>query len=156
MGRVSPRHRHRGRPLNSIVRQHMEPARLKLGVLAIVGLLAPLWWTWAVSQLTYAVYVASGSPKRPTQSLVWTSIYAPAFILGLLTGVMVAILGAPAPLKGWLTFFGSLVLGAILLGTYFGAPAEYLAALFSSPGSWFFFAGSVLWPGVAYVRKRAV
>ena len=134
----------------------METGRLKLGVIAVVGLLAPLWWTWAVSQLTYAIYLASGSPKRPTQFLLWASIYAPAFILGLVTGAIVGILSAAAPLKGWLVFFGSLVLGAIALGAFFGAPAEYLAALFSSPGNWFFFVGSMLWPGVAYVRKRAV
>jgi hypothetical protein len=134
----------------------MEPARLKLGVVGIVGLLAPLWWTWAVSQLTYLIYVASGSPKRPTQSLLWASVYAPAFILGLVTGVVVALLSVAAPLKGWLVFFASLVLGAIVLGTFFGALAEYMTALFSSPGNWFFFAGSILWPGVAHVRKRAV
>jgi hypothetical protein len=133
----------------------VERVRLKLGVLGVVGMLAPLWWTWAVSQLTYAVYVASGSPKHASQALLWTSIYAPAFVLGLLTGAVVAVLGAPTPLKGWFTFFGSLVLGSIVLGIYFGEPAEYLAALFSSPGSWFFFVGSVLWPAVAYARTRA-
>jgi len=133
----------------------MERAPLKLGVLGVVGLLAPLWWTWAVSQLTYAVYAATGSPKQASRSLLWTSIYAPAFILGLLTGAVVALLGAPNPLKGWFTFFGSLVLGSIVLAIYFGEPAEYFAALFGSPGNWFFFVGSVLWPGAAYVRRRA-
>jgi len=135
--------------------QHVKSAPIKLGAVAVFGLLAPLWWTWAASQLTYAVYLASGSPQRPTQSLLWASIYAPAFILGLFTGAIVAILGTPTPLKGWLAFFGSLVFGSIALGIYFGAPAENLAATFSSPGNWLFFAGSLLWPVVAYVRRRA-
>ena len=134
---------------------NVNSAPIKLGVIAVAGLLAPLWWTWAATQLTYAVYLASGSPQRPTQSLLWASIYAPAFILGLLAGAIVAILSAPAPLRGWLAFFGSLVLGTIALGIYFGAPVEHFAATFSSPGNWFFLVGTLLWPGVAYARRRA-
>src|SRR5471032_2978720 len=41
VGRVWPRHGHRGRPLNSVVRQHLEPLRKRMKI-AIVGLLVLL------------------------------------------------------------------------------------------------------------------
>jgi hypothetical protein len=134
----------------------MKPAQLKLSALSLLGFLAPLWWTWAVSQLAYAAYLAAGSPPRPTQFVLWASIYAPAFIVGLLTGAIVAFLGAPAPMKGWLVFFGSLVLSGVALALYWGEPVDYLAALFSSLGNWLFFVASVVLPAIAHVRRRAV
>jgi len=89
-------------------------------------------------------------------ALLWGSVYAPSLVLGFVAGAIVAVLSAAAPLRGWLAFFGSLVVGSLLLGTFFGAPVEYLGSLFGSPGNWFFLAGSTLWPGIAHVRKSAV
>lgn len=137
------------------VRQHMAP-QLKLGIIGVVGLLAPMWWTWTISQATYAIYVASGSPERPTRTLLWASVYAPSLILGIAAGVAVGVLSATTPLKGWLIFIGALVVGSVLLGTLVGSPAEHLSSVFASVGNWLFLIGSMLWPLLAHARKRAV
>ena len=134
----------------------MKQPSLKFGAIALLGVLAPFWWTWAVSQLTYTVYAASGSPERATTTLVWTSIYAPSFVLGVIAGAIVVILSAPATWAGWLTFLGSLVLATLVLGVISGAPLEYLEAVYRTSGNWFFFGGLVLATAFAYVRKRTI
>ena len=134
----------------------MQAAPLKLSIVAVVGLLAPLWWTWAVSQTAHAIYVASGSPERPTRTLLWSSIYAPSFVLGFLAGIVAAILSSDSPLKGWAAFFVSLVVSSLVIGFYLGEPMQYLGSLFRSFGNALFFAGSLLWPAIAHARKRAV
>ncbi len=145
------------RPLNSIVRQHVESAQLKLGIVGVLGLLAPVWWTWGVSQLAHGIYLASGSPERPTRLLMWTSIYAPSLVLGLAAGFVASSLSRASPMKGWLTFIGSLVIGTLALAILLGAgPLEYLESIYAPGGNWFFFGGSVIWPVIAHARKRAV
>jgi hypothetical protein len=157
VGRVWPRHGGRGRPLNSVVRQHMESARLKLGIVAVLGLLAPVWWTWGVSQLAHGVYLASGSPERPTRLLMWTSVYVPSLVLGLAAGFVASSLSRASAMKGWLIFIGSLAIGTVALAVLLGAgPLEYLESIYAPVGNWFFFGGSLLWPVIAQVRKRAV
>jgi hypothetical protein len=134
----------------------MDPRRLKLGVVALVGFLAPLWWTWAVNQAAYAIHVAFGDPERPTKAMLWGSVYTPSFLLGLIGGVVAAVLSPSSPMKGWVAFFASLVVSGVLIGAYLGEPIEYLGALFGSIGNGLFFVGSLLWPVIAHVRKRAV
>lgn len=144
------------RLLLSSVRQHMYASRLKLSVVALVGFLAPLWWTWAGSQAAWVIYVAVGSPERPTKALLWGSVYAPSFLLGFAAGFVAAVLSSDSPLKGWGALFVSLVVSSLLIGFYLGEPVEYLGSLFGSLGNSLFFAGSLLWPGIGHVRKRAV
>jgi hypothetical protein len=128
---------------------------LKFGGVFALGLLAPVWWTWAISKLTYAVYTWSGSPDRSTQSLLWTSIYVPSLVLGLVVGAIVVFALTEATLKGWLIFFGALLLCTLILGFVSGKPLEYMAGTFGSVGNWFFFVGSAVLPVVACAKKRA-
>jgi hypothetical protein len=122
-----------------------------------IGLLAPVWWTWAASQLTYRIYLASGSPSRPSQGLLWWSIFAPALALGLLAGIVTTLLSRASPLKGWVIFGGSLLLGAAAAALLAGAtPWAYLMSFFSTYGNLAFWVGSLIWPVAAYVRGRAV
>jgi hypothetical protein len=133
----------------------MNASQLRFVTAGIIGLLAPVWWTLVVSNLTYLVYLWSGSPERSTKVLIWTSIYLPAFVLGLATGVVVSIVVRAAPVKGWLTFFGSLLVGAAIVGFLVGAPVEYIRDMFRSVGNWCFFIGSLLIPLVLEGRSRA-
>jgi len=134
----------------------MNAARLKLTVAALIGFLAPLWWTLAVNQAAYAIYIAVGSPEPPTKALLWGSVYAPSFVLGFIAGVVAAVLSPSSPLKGWFAFFFALLASSLVLGFYFGEPIEYLGSLYGSVGNGLFFAGSILWPAIAHVRRRAV
>ena len=146
-----------GRPFNGIVRQHVESARLKLGIVGVFGLLTPVWWTWSVGQLAYGIYLASGA-VRPSRTLLWASIYAPSLVLGLVAGFIVASLSSVTPLRGWITFIGSLVIGASVLAVLFEAGLlESLESLVSTVGNWLFLGGTAVFPVIAYVRrKRAV
>jgi hypothetical protein len=155
VGRVWPRHGHRGRPLNSVVRQHVQPAWLKLSIVAAGGLMAPLWWTWAVSQLTYLLHLATG-PERPSKAMFYAMVFGSSFAIGIAAGVLIAFLTRPNSMKGWIVFFAAMVLSSLSLGLFFGAPVEALGALFGFGGSWFFFGGSILGPAITEVRKRAV
>jgi hypothetical protein len=149
------RKRSGGGPLNSVVSQHVKASRIRLGVVGILGLLAPLWWGWTVSQITYALYIASGSPERPTHGLMWGTIYAPQFAFGFLAGLIVTAIAADSPIRGWITFIGSVFIGSLAIAVVFGSPAKYLESLFSTFGHWFFFGGSAIWPLVARNRRRA-
>jgi hypothetical protein len=107
--------------------------------------------------LAYGVYLASGSPERPTRMFTWTSIYAPSLILGLVAGFAASSLSPAFPMKGWLTFIGSLVIGSVALAVLLGAGAlEYLESIYAPVGNWFFFGGSLLWPVITQASKRAV
>ena len=134
----------------------MNAARLKLTAAALLGFLAPLWWTLAVNQAAQAIYVAVESPDRPTRALLWGSVYAPSLVLGVIAGVVASVLSPSGPLKGWLAFFLALLASSLCLGFYFGEPIEYLGSLYGSVGNGLFFAGSFLWPAIAHVRRRAV
>ena len=134
----------------------MQTSQIKLGIVGVAGLLAPLWWTWSVSQLTYLIHVASGSAEQPSRALFVASVYGSSLVVGLAAGAIIAILAASVPLKGWLVFFGLLVVSSLALGIFFGALAEVLGSFFGSIGNWFFFSGSLLLPLVVQVRQRAV
>src|SRR5882762_9706350 len=98
----------------------MNAARLELTVAALIGFLAPLWWTLAVNQAAYAIYIAVGSPEPPTKALLWGSVYAPSFVLGFIAGVVAAVLSPSSPLKGRFAFFFALLASSLVLGFYFG------------------------------------
>ena len=134
----------------------MNGARLKLTVAVLLGLSAPLWWTWLVGQATHAMYVAAGSPEQATRGLLWGSVYMPSFILGVLAGVLASVLSPSSPLTGWVAFFLALLLSTLGLGLYLGEPITQLRSLYGSVGNILFIAGSLVWPTFAQVRKRAV
>jgi hypothetical protein len=128
-----------------------------MGLLILLGLLAPLWWTWAASQLAFRIYVAVGSPSHPSPALLWGSVYAPALVLGFVAGLVTTLLAPALPLKGWLIFCGSLLLGAAVVGLLTGATAwASLASLFASYGNLLFWGGSIVWPLLSHVRARDV
>ena len=128
----------------------MGSARLRLAAVAVLGLSAPLWWTWVVSNLAYGLYLGSGSPERPGQAFRWFLMLFPSLVLGAIAGVVVALLLRSAPMKGWLVFVGCLLVGSAVSGLLAGSG---LAVLLTSPGSWAFLAGSIAVPLV--VRLRA-
>ena len=123
---------------------------MKLAAVAVLGLSAPFWWTWAVSNLAYGLYLASGSPARPGEAFRWFLMLFPSLILGAVVGVVLALLLRSTPMKGWLVFVACLLVGSAVTGLIFGGG---LVALVTSPGTWAFLAGSIVVPLV--VRLRA-
>jgi hypothetical protein len=130
------------------------PSRTRLALLVALGLSGSLWWTWLVGQAGYRVYLVSGSPNHPSHALVWWSIFLPSLLLGLAAGIVVALLIRASPLKGWLLFWGMLLLGAVVLSRV--PPWSYPATMFSSVGNWIFLAGSLVWPATNHIRKRGI
>jgi hypothetical protein len=113
--------------------------RAKLRVVVLLGLLAPVWWTWSVSQLTYGI-----------------RLYALSFVIGLAAGFATALLSKEAPLKGWVIFCGSLLVGAAVQSVLTGVALWVcLAAFFGSYGNLFFWAGSLVWPIYLHARGPA-
>jgi hypothetical protein len=110
--------------------------RSKLRLIVLLGLLAPVWWTWLVGRMTYGVYL-------------------PSFVLGLVTGIAVALLSKESPLRGWVIFCASVVVGAAFQSVLTNAGLwDCLAALFGSHGNLLFWAGSLIWPFACYARAR--
>lgn len=129
--------------------------RSKLRLIVMMGLLAPIWWTWSAGRLTYAIFVASGSPSRPSLGLLWASVYIPAIVMGFVAGLVAALLSKDAPLKGWVIFCISLLVGAAIQSVLIGvALSDSLASYFGSYGNWLFWAASLLWPVWATLRGR--
>jgi hypothetical protein len=130
--------------------------RSKLRLIVLLGLLAPVWWTWIAGRLTYGIYAANGSPSRPSLGLLLSSVYAPALVLGVLTGIAVTLLSKESPLKGWIIFCASLVVGAAFESVLTNAGLwDCLIALFGSYENLVFWIGSLIWPISAHVRGRA-
>ena len=132
----------------------MRRHRIRLAVLAAAGFTAPVWWSWAASQLTYAIFHLSGAPDHPTRSLVWTSIYAPAIALGIATGVVVVVVLSEAPLRGWVFFICGLLVSSVLMGVANETLLGYLATMVSSVGNLLFLAGTALAPAIAQGRNH--
>ena len=116
------------------------PARF--AAIAAIGLIAPLWWSWLASQLTYGIFIVAGSLERPSVMLAWASILLPSLVLGFGVGFGIGLFSA-RPIVGWLVFLVGLVIGSVLLGSL-----AALRDLTVSPGSWAFvlsaLAGSML------------
>jgi len=101
-----------------------------------------------------ALYKASGSPQRSTLALMWGTLYLPSLGLGLVTGMMIAILSPTSPLKGWGIFLFALLGSAAALGVMHGDNvAADIASLFAPVGNVLFWAGTLVWPAVIRLRS---
>jgi len=128
--------------------------RTKLVVLAVFGLVTPLWWTVLVSKLIYGFYVLGGSPEHPSRFFAWSSLFAPSITLGLLTGLVVLLLSRARPLVGWGVFFVFFVLGLVAYAIYLGS-VNPLTSVFGSLSNLSFLIASVLVPLSAVVQSGA-
>ena len=100
---------------NVRTKRQVSPSRTRLVLLVAFGLSASLWWTWIVGQAAYRIYLVSGSPTHPSRALVWWSVFLPSLLLGLAAGIGVTLLLRASPFKGWVLFWGSLLIGAVVL-----------------------------------------
>jgi hypothetical protein len=131
--------------------------RSKLRIIVLLGLLATIWWPWCMSQMTYAIFVALASPARPSLELLWLSVYAPAFVLGFIAGLATSALSKEAPIKGWVVFCISLLVGAAFQSVLTGAAmSDCVMGYFGSIGNLFFWVGSLVCPVVAQLRRRGL
>ncbi|MEC5218629.1 hypothetical protein RCH09_003603 [Actimicrobium sp. GrIS 1.19] len=114
-------------------------------ILALLGVLAPLWWTWSSNQLHYQIYLLAGSPDHPSQLYGWTAILGISFTLGLLPGAFVFLLMRQSPFRGWVIFWAFLLIGTAIFGTIFGALGSIIESALSA-GTWNFVLGSAAVP----------
>ena len=123
----------------------MANARVKIVLLAVFGLLAPLWWNTLVSKIIYGFYVLGGAPEHPSSLFGWSNLLLPSIALGLLAGVVVLLLSRAKPLVGWGVFFGFLVLGSVAYAIYLGSVSP-VTSVFDSFGNLSFLVASALVP----------
>jgi len=131
----------------------MEASLLRFGIVGVLGLLAPLWWTWAVSKLIYGLFVLGGSPERPSPLFASAIILIPSLLVGVVGGGIAAVLVLNAPLRGWVVFAVSVVLGTIV-SLFAVASLEALPELLKSTGTWSFAAGTLAVPAILQLIRR--
>ena len=121
--------------------------------LVTIGLLAPFWWTWASNNLTYTFYLAAGAPPRPSAVFAHASIILPAIALGLLVGAAVSWLAPRKPLRGWVVFWLSAIVGIALYGAALHGSPAWVIELFRSTGNLSFIAASAVFPTFTILRR---
>lgn len=121
---------------------------IRFAAVAALGLLTPVWWTWAASTLTYEFFVVAGSPERPSQVTAWSSLLLPCLLLGLATGLAVSY-RAPRPLSWWSIFAIAWLAGTALLGSL-----SVLEDVAASPGTWVFALGTLILPMYSHFQRR--
>ena len=132
----------------------MQTERIQFLAVGVLGLLAPLWWTWLGSQLVYGLYVAGGMPEHPSPLFFWTSTLVPSLTLGLLTGGAIVLLVRERPILAWSMFFGCLVV-AFVASAFVFAPGSDLGGGLRSVGSVAFLVASFALPlGVSLASRR--
>ena len=125
----------------------------RISAIVILGLIAPLWWTWAVSYLIYGFFLLGGASEHPSTIFAWTSILLPSISLGLAVGAIIFLLGPRFLLKGWALFWVALLVGSFAFGQAVGNPAA-VAELFTSVGTLAFMVGSLVVPLFMRVRRQ--
>jgi hypothetical protein len=132
----------------------MSPSSLRVLLVVGVGLLAPLWWTWAVNNLIYALYLASGSPERPSPIYGHALLLLPSAALGLLVGAGVSVVCSSFPVKGWATLWGAIFIGSAVFSVAVAGSLVFLAELFRTSGNVVFLVATSVPPTYVYFRRR--
>jgi len=138
MGRVWPRHGHRGRPLNSVVSgQKMDLRNLTKLILKLVGIYLIAAGFIGAAQLIWL----------PAQPLGWYIAYLMSYLLagaalfwfpGAVTNHLLRVQGAQ--LEGAVTASRLLGVGVVLMGIYFVGSSIYPLAYAVAETKWFYLA----------------
>lgn len=128
--------------------------QLRIVAAALLGLLAPLWWTWAVSNLIYGFFLVGGSPEHPSKVFAWSSILLPSALLGFGMGAVLSHICTSFWLRGWVLFWAALLLTTIIIGLANHIPTAGVSQLFSSVGNVTFLASSLVVPLFLSLRGR--
>ena len=134
----------------------MRAPTLRLLLLACIGSLAPIWWSWSVSQLTYALYLASDSFTEPTKTFAVASLLAPTIGLGTLTGAVIFLLSSQRIFLAWLVFWLSYLVAIGCLAYIYAGTLSSLLNVFRSPYNFAFLVVSawpVLWSRVVNYKR---
>jgi len=140
-------------PYSADVSHFMSHTYTRISVIVILGLIAPLWWTWAVSHLIYGFFLLGGASEHPSTIFAWTSILLPSIFLGLAVGAAIFLLVPRFMLRGWALFWVSLMVGSFAFGLAAGNFAA-VGELFRSVGTLAFLVGSLVVPLIMSVRGR--
>ncbi len=127
----------------------------RLSTVVGIGLLAPLWWTWSISKLVYAFYIAAGSPATPSATFISASLLLPSLALGLAIGALIANLSSNEPGRLWWLFWASTLVSATLLDLTFNQSASAVIELFRSPSNCAFLIASSAQPLYKHGRAYA-
>lgn len=126
----------------------------RIVTIAIIGLSAPLWWTWAISNLIYGFFLLGGSPEHPSEIFAWSSILLPSSLLGLATGAVLFPLCPDFMFRGWALFWAALLLSTVIFGLATDMFPSGISQLFSSPGNIAFLLSSLIVPLSFSLRGR--
>lgn len=140
--------------LTSNVSHFMSFPLLRIMAISAIGFLAPLWWAWAVSNMTYGFYLLGGSPEHPSKVFAWSSILLPSALLGLATGTILSLICPKFWLGGWALLWVSLLFSTIAFGLANDIPTAGVSQLFGSFGNAAFLAGSLAAPLFFFWRGR--
>ena len=124
----------------------MSHAHIRIITIAVIGLLAPLWWTWAVSNLIYGFFLLGGSPEHPSNTFAWLSILLPSVLLGLATGAILLPLCPTFLLRGWVLFWAALLLTTIIFGLVNDTTTAGISQLFGGSSNIAFLLSSLIVP----------
>ena len=118
----------------------MKHDRARVFAICLLGFLAPLWWSYAINKFVYWLYLLAGSPSEPSQEFAWFNLYLPGCIIGLITGVLLALLSSFRLKPALLFFFAAFALGVAL----FTHSLDTITLLAKSPGTWVFVASTIV------------
>jgi hypothetical protein len=120
----------------------MNPSLLRMLAIFLLGLSAPIWWTFTVSYMISGIFQIASSNYRPTALFMWLSILVPSIMLGLVAGYGVARLSADYFLKGWGLFLATLLISSSIAGESIASTLQ----LFNSPGDIAFLLATAAFP----------
>ena len=103
-----------------------------------------------------AIFYLLGSPERASQLTAFAVTVIPAAIVGLLGGAVIALIARPYPIKAWVVFLISAVVG-VLSSLVMVEALDTLVPLIQSPGTWAFLVGTGVVPVIVQMAgKRGV
>ncbi len=116
-----------------------------------LGVLTAAVWSFGSSKIHYGVYLALGSPERPTL-LLWAALLLQSFLMGAIPGGIVPFVSHLPVRKATLVFVSAIFLFIFLLTMAIGG-LWGISNLASSYGTWAFVLGAVVGClGVSYAK----
>ena len=116
-----------------------------------LGVLTAVVWSFGFGKIYYVVYLALGSPERPTL-LFWATLLLQSFLMGAIPGGIVPFVSHLPIRKATLVFVSAIFLFIFLLTMAIGGLGG-VSNLVSSYGTWAFVLGAVAGcVGVSYAK----
>lgn len=119
--------------------------------LFLLGLLAPVWWSFLLAKSMLAIYLLLGSPAKPGHIFGWANILVPSVLIGLSSGAIVLLISTRRPLRGLAIFLGAFALGVITFA-FIADSLDHILIAFADIGTVAFICGAAVLP-ISYAAK---